>query len=122
MTKGELTFLNVTARYLSSDKPVLSNLNFKVKPGEKVGVVGRTGSGKSSLIKLIWRYMYPAKGQILIDGTDISTVDLKALRSQIVIISQDTALYEGSLRDNLDPSGFMYTDEQLNGILIKLGF
>lgn len=90
--------------------------------GEKVGVVGRTGSGKSSLIKLIWRYLYPAQGKILIDGHDISKVDLKALRDQIVVISQETALYEGTLRENLDPSGFMYTKEQLKEILIKLGF
>lgn len=111
VTEGKLSFVNVSARYLSSDKNVLKNLNFVVNPGEKVGVVGRTGSGKSSLIKLIWRYMYPCKGKILIDGKDISKVDLKALRSQIVVISQETALFEGTLRSNLDPSGFLFKDE-----------
>lgn len=122
VTTGELKFENVTARYLSSDSAVLSNLSFTVKAGEKVGVVGRTGSGKSSLIKLIWRYLYPSQGRILIDGNDISKVDLKALRSQIVVISQETALFEGTLEENLDPSGFMYTKAQLKDILSKLSF
>lgn len=120
--EGKLSFVNVSARYLSSDKNVLKNLNFVVNPGEKIGVVGRTGSGKSSLIKLIWRYMYPSKGRILIDGSDISKVDLKALRNQIVVISQETALFEGTLRSNLDPSGFIYKDEDLKKVLEKLKF
>lgn len=122
VTEGKLSFVNVSARYLSSEKSVLKKLNFVVNPGEKVGVVGRTGSGKSSLIKLIWRYMFPSKGRIMIDGKDISKVDLKALRSQIVVISQETALFQGTLRSNLDPSGSLHSDEQLTQVLEKLKF
>lgn len=110
---GELVFENVSARYISNMKLVLKKVDFVVKPGEKVGVVGRSGSGKSTLIKMIWRYMDPSDGRILIDGKDISKVDLKALRSQIMIITQETSLFEGTLRENLDPTTFTNTDQEI---------
>lgn len=119
---GELRFQNVTAKYASNQKQVLKNITFTVKPGEKVGVVGRTGSGKSTLIKLIWRYMDPVEGAIIVDGKDIAQVDLKALRDQMMIITQETSLFEGSLRENLDPTGFRNTDAELNAALRKLDF
>lgn len=119
---GELRFQNVTAKYASNSKKVLKNITFTVKPGEKVGVVGRTGSGKSTLIKLIWRYMDPVEGAIIVDGKDICDVDLKALRDQMMIITQETSLFEGTLRENLDPTGFRNTDAEITAALRKLDF
>lgn len=122
VTTGHVRFENVSTRYQSSNRMVLQNLNFDIKAGEKIGVVGRTGSGKSSLIKLFWRYLNPCEGRIIIDGNDISQVDLKSLRSQMSIISQETALFEGTLKFNLDPSGYKYSDSQLEKVLTQLNF
>lgn len=119
---GEVEFKNVSARYITSKKLVLKNLTFKVKSGEKIGVVGRTGSGKSSLIKLFWRYIKPSEGKILLDGTDISHADLKSLRSQITIITQETALFSGTLRENLDPTGYKFTDDELSKVIERVKF
>ena len=85
-------------------------------------MIGRTGSGKSTLIKLLWRYMDLSMGKILIDGKDISEVNLKALRNQITVITQETALFEGTLRENLDPTGFRFSDQQLIDTLASLKF
>ena len=82
---------------------MLRNLSFTLRPGEKIGIVGRTGSGKSSLIKLLWRALLPCEGRILIDGVDLAQTDLKSLRRQVMIVTQDTALFQGTLQDNLDP-------------------
>ena len=121
--QGEIKFINFSARYKTSSKPVLKNLDFFIKSGEKIGIVGRTGSGKSSLIKSIWRCLDGISGCICIDGADISKVDLKTLRSQMMIVTQQTALFEGTLRDNLDPSSsFELNDEKLIEILKELKF
>ena len=120
--RGAIEFKNVCARYMSSDMDTLKDLNFTVSPGEKIGIVGRSGSGKSTIIKLFWKYMTPREGQILIDGTDIKKSDLKSLRSQITLITQETALFEGTLRQNLDPTGFKYSDEKLISTLMELEF
>ena len=94
----------MSAKYLTSQDLVLKNLSFKVGSQQKIGVVGRTGSGKSSLIKLFWRYLELTEGQILIDGIDITTIDLKQLRNELTIITQDVVVLDGSLRDSIDPS------------------
>lgn len=70
--QGKVVFQNVTARYGEDSEPVLKNLSFTVNPGEKIGIVGRTGAGKSSLIKLFWMSLKPSSGQVLIDGTDVA--------------------------------------------------
>lgn len=123
INEGKLEFQNIYARYSTSAKSVLKNLNFVLQPGEKVGVVGRTGSGKSSLIKVIWRSLHTSKGRILIDGQDISKVELKTLRSQMMVVTQEAALFQGSLLENLDPSvGYKCPEMKLISILSELNF
>ncbi|KAK9869795.1 hypothetical protein WA026_003526 [Henosepilachna vigintioctopunctata] len=100
--KEDIEFENVTMRYYSNQPAVLKNLNFKIKPREKIGIVGRTGAGKSSLIAVIFR-LAPFEGKIKIDAVDTSTISLKCLRSKISIIPQEPFLFSGTLRKNLDP-------------------
>jgi ABC-type multidrug transport system fused ATPase/permease subunit len=92
--------------------PVLKGLNLRIAPGQRVGLVGRTGSGKSSLLLAILRVVEAASGSILIDGVDVASVELARLRRAVSIIPQDALLFTGSLRSNLDPFG-EYSDEQL---------
>lgn len=101
---GEVKFENVTARYGEDAEPVLKGLDFTVRPGEKIGIVGRTGAGKSSLIKLFWMSLAPSEGKVLVDGQDITKVDLKTLRNEVMVVSQDTALFQGTLGENIDPN------------------
>lgn len=85
--RGEVNVVGVSAKYLTKTEPVLKKLVFKVEAGEKIGVVGRTGAGKTSFIKLFWRGLEICDGQLLIDGRDITKLDLKALRSEIMVVS-----------------------------------
>ncbi|RWS13438.1 multidrug resistance-associated protein 7-like protein, partial [Dinothrombium tinctorium] len=100
---GEVVFNNVSMRYKANSPLVLSNVNFKINSKEFVGIVGRTGSGKSSLFQCLFRLVTPETGNIIIDGVDISNLDLKILRSNLCIIPQDSFLFGGSLRENIDP-------------------
>ena len=102
VTEGRITFSNMSCKYATSQQPVLNKLSFEVNPKEKIGVIGRTGSGKSTLIKLLWRALDYFEGDIQIDGKSIKDVDLKSLRSQITIVTQETALIEGTLREYID--------------------
>ena len=104
ITRGEVKFEMVSASYPNTEKRVLRNVSIDIKGGETVGIVGRSGAGKSSFIKLLWNYLSPSEGKILIDGVDISNVDLEILRREISIISQDSAIFNGTLRENLSPS------------------
>lgn len=98
--RGHVQFDNVTFGY-DPNKPVLVNVSFEVKPGEKVAIVGPTGSGKSTLIKLIPRFYDPISGRILIDGVDIRNVTVKSLRKNVGIVHQDVMLFAGTIRDNI---------------------
>ncbi|CAG9819495.1 unnamed protein product [Phaedon cochleariae] len=99
---GKVTFKNTYLRYTLEDPPVLKNLNMIIQPGEKVGIVGRTGAGKSTLIASLFR-LAPIEGTIAIDDIDTSTVSLEYLRSNISIIPQEPILFSASIRYNLDP-------------------
>jgi len=85
---GALVFDNVTVTYREGLPPVLSGVSLDIRPGEKIGVVGRTGAGKSSLMLALFRIMEPSTGRVLLDGIDITTIGLDDLRSRLAIIPQ----------------------------------
>ncbi|KAA8641709.1 uncharacterized protein ATNIH1004_011845 [Aspergillus tanneri] len=109
---GAVDFSSYTTRYRADLDPVLQNISFTVQAGEKVGIVGRNGAGKSSLALALFRALEAEKGRIYIDGIDISAIGLKDLRESITIVPQDPTLFTGTIRSNLDPFG-MLTDEQI---------
>ncbi|KAF2134156.1 ABC multidrug transporter-like protein [Dothidotthia symphoricarpi CBS 119687] len=100
---GEIVFDNVEMRYRDGLPLVLKGLSMHVRAGERIGVVGRTGAGKSSIMSTLFRLQELAGGSISIDGVDISQVGLHDLRSKLAIIPQDPTLFKGTIRSNLDP-------------------
>lgn len=102
-TEGGVKFENVTLRYRPELPLVLNGFSLEVRPREKLGICGRTGAGKSSVLNVLLRIVEPEGGRTLIDGIDILTVGLHRLRHSITIIPQDPVLFSGSLRFNLDP-------------------
>ncbi|KAF5207977.1 Abc transporter c family member [Thalictrum thalictroides] len=109
---GEINIHNLQVRYAPHMPLVLRGLTCTIPGGMKTGIVGRTGSGKSTLIQTLFRLVEPAAGQILIDGLNISTIGLHDLRSRLSIIPQDPTMFEGTVRSNLDPLE-EHTDEHI---------
>ncbi|KAJ2820266.1 hypothetical protein IWW50_005118, partial [Coemansia erecta] len=112
---GNLSVYNLVTGY-TSDVSILHGLNFSVKHGEKIGVVGRTGAGKSSLSLALLRLIEASSGQVVLDGVNIATVGLETLRKNVSIIPQDPVLFNGTIRFNLDPFGD-YPDDLLRDVL-----
>ncbi|KAG5883223.1 hypothetical protein JTB14_011415 [Gonioctena quinquepunctata] len=112
---GMLEFQSVYLRYATNEPYVLNNLSFRIKPKENIGIVGRTGAGKSSLISALF-HLADIEGKVLIDGICTSDIPLKYLRSKIAIIPQEPVLFSGTLRSNLDPLQ-EYADAQLWNVL-----
>nr|CAD2182781.1 unnamed protein product [Meloidogyne enterolobii] len=102
---GEVLIDNLAIRYRQNLDLVLKDVNAHILPHEKIGIVGRTGAGKSSLVLALFRLVEPASGKIIIDGIDISKLGLKQLRSRLTIVPQDPVLFSGTFRENLDPFG-----------------
>jgi len=124
--KGEIEFRNYSTKYRPELANVLDEFNLDVQAKEKIGIVGRTGAGKSSLSLALFRIIEPSGGTIIIDDRDICDVGLQDLRSRLTIIPQEPTLFSGSLRFNLDP-GNKYSQEEINwavqtsGLNIKEG-
>uniref|UniRef100_A0A3P9MV56 ATP-binding cassette, sub-family C (CFTR/MRP), member 5 n=1 Tax=Poecilia reticulata TaxID=8081 RepID=A0A3P9MV56_POERE len=110
--QGELVFRDVEMRYQENLPLVLNKISCSIRPKEKVGIIGRTGSGKSSLGVALFRLVERTGGSILIDGIDISDIGLADLRSKLSIIPQDPVLFSGTVRSNLDPFN-QYREEEI---------
>ena len=111
-SQGSVEFISYTTRYRADLEPVLRSISFKISPGEKVGIVGRTGAGKSSLALALFRGLEAEEGKILIDDVDIGLIGLQDLRESITIVPQDPTLFTGTIRSNLDPFN-LFTDEDI---------
>lgn len=108
--QGMIKFKNYSTKYKTQKELALRNVNLEIKPQEKIGVVGRTGAGKSTLSLALFRLLEATEGSIEIDNIDISTIGLSDLRSNLGIIPQDAQAFEGSIRANLDPFQQYSTD------------
>ncbi|KAF9111885.1 hypothetical protein BGX27_004328 [Mortierella sp. AM989] len=115
-SEGKIDFKNVSMRYRPELPRVLRNISFEVQAGHKVGVVGRTGAGKSSLIQALFLLSELDDGQVVIDGIDTSTLGTADLRPKIAIIPQDPVLFQGTFRYNLDPLS-RHTEQELWQVL-----
>ncbi|XP_041459432.1 ATP-binding cassette sub-family C member 9-like isoform X1 [Lytechinus variegatus] len=109
--RGKILVDNVSARYAKELDPILHEVNINIQPGQKIGICGRSGSGKSSLALALFRFVQ-IKGRLLIDGIDIATVPLRTLRQRLSIIPQEAMMFTGTIRSNLDPRNTC-TDEEL---------
>lgn len=110
--QGKVTFENVKFAY-EEDNPILKGINFKATAGERVAIVGPTGSGKTTIINLISRFYNINEGRVLIDGHDISRVTLKSLRQQMGIMMQDSFIFSGTIMDNIRYGKLEATDEEV---------
>jgi len=120
--RGAVSFQSVSMRYRPGLPEVLKDLSFEASPGQNIGIVGRTGSGKSTILAALFRLpsIGLSGGMITIDGVDITSVGLHTLRKRISIVPQDPVLLSGSLRANLDPFG-EYSDVELKSSLVAVG-
>ncbi|XP_010467156.1 PREDICTED: ABC transporter C family member 13 isoform X2 [Camelina sativa] len=103
--QGLVEFHNVTMRYISSLPPALNHISFTIQGGMQVGVIGRTGAGKSSILNALFRLTPVCSGEIMVDGINIHHLPIRELRSRLAIVPQSPFLFQGSLRNNLDPLG-----------------
>ena len=117
---GKIIFDNYNVKYGPNEPLVLKNISIEIKEGEKIGVVGRTGSGKTTLSLCLFRILEADSGKILIDNIDISKIDLYSLRENISIIPQEPTLIEGSLKYNIDPYN-KYSDSEINKLINEIG-
>jgi len=118
--KAKIIFSNVQMRYKGASTLALDGVSFEVAAGEKLGIVGRTGAGKSSLILLLFRILDAETGTVYLDGNDITKVGLQVLRRAMGIIPQNPLLIAGSVKHNLDPFN-QHSIEQLQQVMEKVG-
>jgi len=114
--QGRVVFENFSIKYRNDCDLALNNINLEINPGEKIGIIGRTGSGKSSLTLSLFRIIEAFKGKIEIDGENIHDIPLKKLRRSLSIVPQEPFLLEGTLKTNLDPLN-LYSDYEINEVL-----
>ena len=116
-TRGVLAFNNVTFTYPDSDTPCIENISFETKPGKMLAIIGSTGAGKSTVINLIPRFYDATKGNITLDGVDITKIPIKALRDSIGFVPQKAVLFKGTIKDNIRFGKKDATDEEINEAL-----
>jgi ABC-type multidrug transport system fused ATPase/permease subunit len=119
-TDGDVVVKDLSVKYALDGPKVLSNVTFSIKPKERVGICGRTGSGKSTLCLTLLRFTTKVSGSIMINGIDIDNINLEDLRDRVSIIPQDAILFSGTIRSNLDPFGRL-DDTELNMALRQSG-
>ena len=117
---GDIEFINYSASYRPNTPEVLKNINLKINNGEKIGIVGMSGSGKSSLINALVRIIEPKNGKILLNNIDIQNINLNNLREKISVLPQESFIIETNLRDNIDPL-YHNSDESILKIVNDLG-
>ena len=117
--QGKVVFDNFSMKYRDNCDLALRDINIEINPGEKIGIIGRTGSGKSSLTLSLFRIIEAYMGSIYIDDVNISNVPLKKLRRSISIVPQEPFLLEGTLKTNLDPLN-LYSDDEINDVLTNV--
>jgi ATP-binding cassette, subfamily B, multidrug efflux pump len=119
--KGEVRFENVSFHYFDDPTPVLTGINLHVHAGETVALVGETGAGKSTMIKLLCRFHDPTEGRVLVDGHDLKDVTQDSLRQQLGIVLQDPFLFNGSVRENIRFGRLQATDEETEAAAKAVG-
>jgi ABC-type multidrug transport system fused ATPase/permease subunit len=112
VTRGDVTFENVSFHYLP-EKPVLSNVTLHVRGGESIALVGSNGAGKTTLVNQLLRFLTPVSGRVLVDGQDLAQVDLRTLRRQVGVVTQETILFSGTILENIRYGCPEATDEQI---------
>ena len=117
---GAIIFEKAELRYRENTALVFNQLSFSVAPAEKIGIVGRTGAGKSTISVALSRLVELSGGRILIDGVDIAAIDLTKLREKVTFIPQDPSLFTGSLRFNIDPFGSC-SDSEIERLAARAG-
>lgn len=117
---GAVTVQELTVSYDAALPPALKAISFSIQPRQRLGIIGRTGAGKTSLTNALLRFINPASGKILIDNHDTSTITLKALRNAITLIPQDPFLFSGTLRANLDTGRSTLSDDKLLTVLHRV--
>ena len=110
---GDIEFKNVSLRYDEAGDNTLTNISFKVKSGQTVGIIGGTGSGKSSLTNLILAFYRASSGEILINGQNINDIDTDSLRKNVAVVPQRAVLFSGTIRDNMRWGNAKATDEEI---------
>ena len=117
--EGKVNYENYSMKYRPNCDLALKDVNIEINPGEKIGIVGRTGSGKSSLTLSLFRIVEAFSGKIIIDGENISEIPLKKLRRSVSIVPQEPFLLEGTLKTNLDPLN-LYSEQEINEVLTNV--
>ena len=117
---GSIEFSGVDFGYLEGE-PVLRDCSFAIRPGEKVAIVGRSGSGKSTIVELIERFYEADRGEIFVGGRNVSSMPVSELRSHIALVSQETETLTGTVRDNLAPGTHAVSDDRMRTVLRQVG-
>ena len=119
--EGHVEFRDVCFHYEDDDLPVLEGVNISIQPGQTTALVGKTGAGKSTFIKLLSRFHDPIDGQVLVDGLDLRTVTQQSLRQQMGIVLQDPFLFNGTVKENIRFGSLDATDEQIRAAAAAVG-